>query len=131
MYKIKDNINLSLLRSFGFKKGNEWPEYKNWICNKSEYDDYWLIPMNPDEPDVPHYAEGELLLWSIHVQPSRRLWIDCVPCCTYHIDNMDMEEMFYTLKLMMNLIEDDYHSNLFEEIKESLNDAIELEKKEK
>ena len=110
MYKVKENIDLSILEKYGFIKGYDLPECNDWINNRDEYQDYWLIPRNPDEPHRPYYAEGTLLLWSIHVQPSRRLWIDCVPCCTYHIDNLDMNEMFYRLKQMIEdgILEDDY-----------------------
>lgn len=112
MYKVKENIDLSTLEKYGFKKGKDLPEYNDWICNSPEYEDYHLIPMNPDEPEHPFYSdEGNgLLIWSIHVQPSRRLWIQCVPSCTYEITNMDMDEMFYRLKQMIEdgILEDDY-----------------------
>lgn len=62
--------------------------------------------MDLDEPEKVHYADDEFdqPIWSVHIQPNRRMWIDCVPSCTYHIDNMDMEEMFFVL---MRMIEDD------------------------
>jgi hypothetical protein len=112
MYYIKENINLESLRNYGFKIGYEIPDNERCICNDSERCDYWLIPMNPDEPEEIFYADDafDQPIWSVHIQSTRRIWIECVPSCTYHIDNMDMDFMFYTLKRMIEdgLVEDDY-----------------------
>lgn len=121
MYRLKSNVALDTLRQYGFKSGREWPESDRFICNESEREDFWLIPMNPDEPERPYFADEEFdqTLWSIHVQPAgllfgeplhHRLWIDCVPASTYHIDNQDMEAMFYALYRMIcdGIIEDNY-----------------------
>lgn len=116
MYKIKENVDLKILEKYGFKIGREIPDNTRCICNDYDRDDYWLIPMDPDEPENVFYADEEFdqPIWSIHIQTSlgrnQRVWIDCVPSCTYHIDNMDMEQMFYTIKCMIEdgLIEDDY-----------------------
>ena len=119
MYFIKDNVELKTLEKYGFKIGREIVDNKRCICNDFERDDYWLIPMNPDEPDEIYYADDDYdqPIWSIHVQNNgvrdsikRRLYIDCVPSCTYHISNMTMDKMFYVLKRMIEdgIIEDDY-----------------------
>lgn len=112
MYKIKESVDLKSLSKYGFKIGREYPDNERCICNDYQRDDYWLIPFNPDEPEKIHYADDEYdqPIWSIHIQSSRRLWIECVPSCTYHIDNSDMEHMFYALKLMIEdgIIEDDF-----------------------
>lgn len=112
MYKIKENVDLKALEKYGFKIGREIPDNERCICNDRDRDDYWLIPMDPDEPEEVFYAEEGFSqpIWSVHVFSSRMVWIDCVPSCTYHINNWDMEKMFYTLKLMIEdgLIEDDY-----------------------
>jgi hypothetical protein len=117
MYKIKDGVDLKSLRKYGFKIGREYPDNERCICNDHERDDYWLIPMDPDEPGKPWYADNEFdqLIWSIQIQPSRRLWIECVPSYTYHISNVDMEPMFYALILMIKdgLIEDDFDPNKY------------------
>ena len=112
MYFIKDDINLKSLEKYGFKIGRDITDNERCICNDSERDDYWLIPMDPDEPNEVFYADDEYdqPIWSIHIQSNRRVWIDCVPSCTYHIDNMDMEQMFYVLKCMIEegVITDNY-----------------------
>ena len=112
MYFIKDNVDLKSLEKYGFKIGREIPDNERCICNDYERDDYWLIAMNPDEPDEVYYADDKFdqPIWSIHIQRNRRMWIECVPCCTYHIDNMDMDKMFFVLKCMIEdgLITDDY-----------------------
>ena len=114
MYFIKEGIDLKNLEKYGFKIGKEIPDNERCICNGFERNDYWLIPMNPDEPEKVYYAgeEYDQPIWSIHVQSTRRLWIECVPSCTYHIDNMDMEKMFYVLKCM---IEDGIITDTYEE----------------
>lgn len=112
MYFIKDDIDLTCLEKYGFKIGKEIPDNDRCICNDFERNDYWLISMYPDEPDEIYYADDEFdqPIWSIHVQNNRRLIIDCVPSYTYHIDNMDMDRMFYVLKCMIEdgIIVDDY-----------------------
>lgn len=112
MYRIKDNVDLKWLEKYGFRIGREIPDNERCICTDYERDDYWLIPRNPFDPDKILYADYDFdqPLWSVHVQDNRRLWIECVPAGTYHIDNDDMEEMFYTLKCMIDagLIIDDY-----------------------
>ena len=112
MYFIKDNVNLKSLEKYGFKIGRDIADNERCICNDIERDDYWLIPMDPDEPNEVFYADDEYdqPIWSVHIQNNRRVWIDCVPSCTYHIDNMDMEQMFYVLKCMIEdgIIADNY-----------------------
>lgn len=109
MYYIKNNVDLNTLRKYGFKIGREIPNNERCICNDSDRDDYWLISMDEDEI---WYADYKFCIpaWSIHIQHTRRVWIDCAPCSTYHIDNMDMEQMFYVLKCMIEdgIIDDDY-----------------------
>ena len=121
MYFIKNNVDLKTLEKYGFKIGREIPDNERCICNDYDRDDYWLIPVDPDYPDKIYYADEEFdqPIWSIHVQyidarytecPYHRLIIDCVPASTYHISNMDMEQMFYALYLMIKdgVIEDNY-----------------------
>lgn len=112
MYNIKKLVDLKTLNKYGFKLGKEYPNYEKCICNDSECEDYWLIPFNSDEPNEIFYADDDFSqpIWSIHVQFNRRLWIECVPSCTYHISNADMEQMFYVLKQMIEdgIIYDDY-----------------------
>lgn len=112
MYNIKENVDLKSLEKYGFKIGRNIPDNERCICNDYERDDYWLISMHPDYPNKVFYANDEFdqPIWSIHIQKTRRLYIDCVPSCTYHIDNMDMDEMFYVLKCMIEdgIVEDDF-----------------------
>lgn len=112
MYRLKGNFNLDVLRKYGFKLGKEYSDNERCICNNYERNDYWLISMSPDQPEQVEYANDDYdqPIWSIHVQSNRRLWIECVPCCTYHIDNSDMEQMFFTLLNMIldGIIEDDF-----------------------
>lgn len=113
MYFIKENVDLKSLEKYGFKIGREIPDNERCICNDFERDDYWLISMNPDKPDEVYYADDDFdqPIWSVHIQSHRRIWIECVPPGTYHIDNMDMEEMFYALKCMIEdgIIDDDFN----------------------
>ncbi len=112
MYYIKKDINLKSLEKYGFKIGREIHDNERCICNNFERDDYWLISMNPDEPEKILYSYDAFNqpVWSVHVQSNRSIWIDCTPSCTYHIDNDEMEKMFYVLKCMIEdgIIEDDY-----------------------
>lgn len=113
MYKIKKDVELDNLRKYGFMLGKEYPDNDRCICNDYEREEYWLIPFDEDYPNEKiAYADEDYdqPLWSIHIQSSRRVWIDCVPSGTYHIDNWDMEQMFYVIKQMIDdeIIEDDY-----------------------
>ena len=109
MYNVKEKIDLT---KYGFAKAKNLPDHERWCCNKSDLEDYWLIAMNLDEPEEVDYADEDFdqPTWSIHIQNTGRMWIECVPSCTYHIDNSDMEKMFYVLKLMIEdgVIEDDF-----------------------
>ena len=112
MYYIKKDVDLKLLEKYGFKIGREIPDNKRFICNDQERDDYWLIPMIPGEPEKVFYSDVafDQPIWSIHIQRNRDVFIDCTPSGTYHIDNYDIEEMFYALRCMIKdgIIEDDY-----------------------
>ena len=112
MYKLTQGLTPDALRHYGFKRAHELPEYDNWCDNSYWYDDMYLIPLDPDCPDSPYYADedNELLLWKVHCMSDCRLWIDMVPSATYHIDNQDCEKMFAVLfKLISDkIIEDDY-----------------------
>ncbi len=112
MYRIKNGVELKTLEKYGFKIGNNIPDSRTCISKFHHRYDYWLIPVNPNNPSKPIYAsEGfDDLLWSIHVQSNRKIHINCVPSGSFEIDNNDMEEMFYVLKCMIEdgIIEDDY-----------------------
>lgn len=113
MYFIDKDVDLRRLERYGFKIGRDITDNERCICNDYERDDYWLIPTDPDDPDKIYYADEKFNqpIWSIHVHSSDRIvYIDCVPASTYHIDNMDMEEMFYWLKCMIEdgIIYDNY-----------------------
>lgn len=120
MYRLNKTVKLEELQKYGFKIGRDWTDNERFICNDHERDDFWLVPLNPDYPDEIYYADEDFdqPIWSIHVQPMDkatlhsyyRLYIDCVPSCTYHISNMDMEQMFHALYCMVKdgIIYDDY-----------------------
>ena len=113
MYFIDKDVDLKRLERYGFKIGRDIPDNERCIDNDYDRDDYWLIPTDPDNPDKIYYADEEFdqPIWSIHVRSSDRIvFIDCVPASTYHIGNMDMEEMFYWLKCMIEdgIIYDNY-----------------------
>lgn len=111
MYFIKENVDLKSLEKYGFKIGKDMSDNERWIFNDFERSDYWLTSMCSDEPERVCYADGDdHPMWSIHIQSHRRVWIDCVPPYTFHIDNMDMDKMFYVLKCMIEdgIIEDHY-----------------------
>ena len=122
MYKLKENVKLEDLRKYGFKPARELPDCDRWVGNDYWLDDMYLIPMNPDFPGKPYYADEEFdqLLWEIHVtaiasneeNKRYRIWIDCTPASTYHIDNMDTEPMFFAIYNMIcdGIIEDDYEA---------------------
>lgn len=93
------------LRKYGFKKGSEYTDYEEFICNDYEYEDFWLFSMNPDDSDKVQFTDEDCTMpvWSIHIMDTGKLWIDCIPNCTYHISSPDMEQMLYTLyKLIKN-----------------------------
>lgn len=117
MYLIKENVDLNTLRDFGFRIGKEYPDNDRCICNESDRDDYWLIPfdLEADESGKILYADEEFdqPLWSIHVQNNRRVWVECVPSCTYHIGGYDLEPMLHALRNMIlaGIVDDDYDPN--------------------
>lgn len=113
MYKIKESVDLKSLEKYGFKIGREIPDNERCICNDYQRNDYWLIPVDPDEPTKIYYADEEFdqPIWEIWIRNDRIMIIDCTPASTYHIGNMDMEQMFYVLKCMIEdgIIEDNFN----------------------
>lgn len=112
MYYIKDNVDLKWLEKYGFKLGRELPDNEKWIDNNSEKDDYWIVSMSYNHDRI-LYGDCNFYLpfWTMHVQKDRRLWVECVPA-TCHITNDNLEEMFYTLKCMIDagIIIDDFRN---------------------
>lgn len=115
MYHLKEGISPEKLRPFGFKTGREYPDNERCICNDYQRDNYWLIPMDPDEPDKIHYADPEFNqpIWSIEVGDSGRIWIECVPSGTYHIGSYELEPMLHVLRMLIleGFIDDDFEPN--------------------
>ena len=109
MYILADGVYLDDLRRYGFKPGREWPKYEEWIDNDYWYDDMFLIPMDPDEPDKPNYADEDdaILQWELHCirrgLDGYEIWIDMVPSGTFHITCIECNEMF---KALYNMIRD-------------------------
>lgn len=110
MYRLAKDVEFKLLEDYGFKKAKDIPFIADNSCLNEDGEDYWLLSMNPDEPEEVLCDDYENPSWSICVRQNRNIWIDCVPVGTYHIDNLDMEEMFYVLRQLIieGMIEDDF-----------------------
>lgn len=114
MYYLKKDIDVEKLRDYGFKLGKEWSNYREFICNEPEYDDFWLVStIKEDYGDEIYFAEEGIPLWYMQaslVKGAYRIWIDVAPAGTYHVDCYDMEPMLNVIyKLIQDgLIEDNY-----------------------
>lgn len=102
MLKLKDDVNPVILEKYGFELGQTFVDKgETCICNEVEYQDYWKFSMNEDEPGRVMYANEEFdqAMVSIHVQSSmeNRLWIECVPSSSYHIEGWDLNLITDTL----------------------------------
>lgn len=112
MYKLKDCYDVEVLRKYGFKPLKEWPDDAGCIeLDEAEnYEEFWLLPMDDDGENVEVY-DG-LPPWKIRVNERKGNWLDiaCFPEGTYHIENDEMEEMFYRLYQLIRdgIIYDDY-----------------------
>lgn len=113
MYKVKDDVDLNCLRKYGFKLGNEYTDYANYIYNDDEHNEYWLIPLIEEAGQLKVHCEYETEqpIWSMHITSRRTIWIECIPNGTYHIAITDMEEMFNAIFRMITdgILEDDYN----------------------
>lgn len=89
MYYIKRPFSPKLL-DYGFKYGREYKNTDAFISNPEELDDLWLIA---DE----NIEDSEDMSWTIHINRDGRVWVDCQPIATYHIDSMDLEELYVVL----------------------------------
>lgn len=106
MLKLKDGIDPKVLEKYGFELGQKFIDKgERCICNKSEYQDYWKFSMDEDEPGQVLYADVDFdqPMTSIHVQSccENRLWIECVPSCTYHIGGWNLNMITDTLHQMI------------------------------
>jgi hypothetical protein len=106
MLKIKDGIDLKKLEEYGFNIGEKFIDNgERCICNESEYNDYWKFSMDEDEPEKVLYADDEFdqAIVSIHVQSSmgNRLYIECTPSCSYHIEGFELNIVTDTLYQMI------------------------------
>ena len=107
MLKIKKEVDLNVLKKYGFELGiNFVNRGETCICNKSDYQDYWKFSMQEDEPEKVLYADEEFdqAAVSIHIQSDfeNRLWIECVPSSSYHIEGWDLDIISDTLLAMAN-----------------------------
>lgn len=106
MLKLKNGIDSKILEKYGFELGQKFIDKgERCICNEYEYKDYWKFSMDEDEPGKVLYADEEFdqPMVSIHVQSNinNRLWIECVPSCTYHIGGWDLNLITDTLYQMI------------------------------
>lgn len=106
MLKLKDGIDQKVLEKYGFELGQKFIDKgERCICNESEHKDHWKFSMDEDEPGLVLYADGafDQAMVSIHVQSNfeNRLWIECVPSCTYHIEGWDLNPVTDTLYQMI------------------------------
>lgn len=124
MLKLKDGLDPKVLEKYGFQLGQKFIDKgERCIFNESEYQEYWKFAMDEDEPDKVLYAdEGfDQAMVSIHVQSNfeNRLWIECVPSSSYHIEGWDL-----------NLITDTLYKMIVDGILEIIKDGEEIEEHE-
>lgn len=107
MLRIKDNVDLRLLTDYRFELGYKFVDRgEKCICNSSDYNDYWKFSMEEDEPTKLLYAneEYEQAMVSIHIQSDmkNRVWIECVPSSSYHIEGWELDIVTDTILAMAN-----------------------------
>lgn len=102
MLRLKDGVDPKVLEKYGFELGQKFVDRgETCICNEMDYQDYWKFAMDEDEPRKVMYADEEFdqAMVSIHIQSTlgNRLWIECVPSSSYHIEGWDLNLITDTL----------------------------------
>ena len=89
MLKVKDYLPLEELREYGFRP---WEEWNDGVANIYPSKDAWLIFKENEEEGGIDYAEDELPMCYIEIDPqSRRVWCEAAPSCTYHISGWELD----------------------------------------
>lgn len=107
MLKLKNGIDPKILEKYGFAIGQTFINRgERCIENECDYKDYWKFSMCEDEPERVLYADEEFdqAMISIHVQSKieNRLWIECTPSRTYHIEGWELDLVTDTLYQMIS-----------------------------
>lgn len=99
MIRLKDGIDINVLREFGFKSGAEWREVDNRsfgaYCGNDRA--FYKFHMDPENPDQINYIEDDtdVAVCELSFVPGNddiiRLFIDAAPTCTYHVDTYDWD----------------------------------------
>lgn len=103
MIKLKDGIDPSVLKSFGFQtreEVNSECEANNTCFNVSEDGYYKFLRYDEDDPNA-----GQIIYDSynyianvcMHFMTDRRLWIEVAPIATYHLEGKELDVVTDTI----------------------------------
>ena len=108
--RIKDGINLEALREYGFRTGKEYADAGERCLmgagHTEEQNWYHKFLMDKDEPARIAYVNDSYPLPAIRVSIrtgdgfQNDLWVECIPCCTYHICGDEMAPVLETVYAM-------------------------------
>lgn len=111
MIRLKDGIDINILREFGFKSGAEWraadePAFGDH-CGQDNA--FYKFYMDPEQSDRIYYIDEDTdvatceMSFITGTDGVIRLFIDAAPSCTYHIDTYDwgdiVEDIIYDLAM--------------------------------
>lgn len=105
--KLKDGVNLEVLRKYGFKTGKEYADAGERCLEGIgyEYQHGWYHKFLTceEDPNKIVYAdeENDIPMVQISVRTEAKffndVYVDCAPCYTYHIGGYDMDIVLETI----------------------------------
>lgn len=109
MIKIKDNVDLEVLRQFGFKKGKEYADAGERCLEGSGYTyqhEWWHKFMMDEEDDSKiAYIDDDYDIPCVHISVKtelRDIYIDVAVEGTYHIGGSDLDIISETIMDLTN-----------------------------
>lgn len=99
--RLKKGVDPEVLRDYGFKSGKEWADSGEPCISGIGYEykqkGYHKYMMDEEEPERIYYAEDEIPMVGIWVKENGEFYVDCAPCCTYHIGGDELDTVTDTI----------------------------------
>lgn len=96
MLKIKDNVNMEVLRNYGFLKGKEWADRGekclDGILYKYKHDWYHKFVMDEEYPDKIQYGDYDNPVATIYVKDNRYICFNVED--SYYNEDLVLDSLF-------------------------------------
>ena len=106
MLKVKDDVDLSVLRDFGFTTGREvneeFDENNTFLVDDSQLDDWFKFYRHGDDEDEDYaghiIVDNDVAEVSIQIPvTNRKLWVEVAPIASYHAEGNELDVVTDTI----------------------------------